>query len=168
MHIVGKTFRVINLRNILRLVVSILIPLAVGGLSALLTPNSREFYAALKKPPLAPPGFLFPIIWAVLFVLIGIASYLILRRGLEKDYVQDALKYYAISLLLAFIWPLVFFRLGMLFGSFWVLLLLWLFTGILAAKFYRISHSAGILILPYWLWITFAGYLNLAVWLLNR
>ncbi len=164
----GNTFKVINLKGILRLLVAIAIPLAVGGLAARLTGNSREFYAALQKPPLAPPGFLFPIIWTVLYILIGIASYLVYKSGTEKDYVREALYYYAASLLLSFIWPLVFFRAQMLLGSFWVLLLLWLITGICVAKFYRINHTAGLLILPYWLWITFAGYLNLAVWLLNR
>lgn len=164
----GNTFKVINLRNILRIAIFIAIPLLVGGLSGFLTQNSREFYAALEKPFLSPPGYVFPIIWTILYVLIGIASYLIYRQGFSKDYVRDALKYYAISLLLSFIWPLVFFRLQMPLTAFWVLLLLWLFTGIAVAKFYRISHTAGLLMIPYWLWITFAGYLNLAVWLLNR
>lgn len=164
----GNTFKVINVRNIIRLAIFIAIPLAVGFFAGFLTQNSREFYAALEKPPLSPPGFVFPIIWTILYVLIGIASYIIYRQGINKDYVRDALKYYAFSLLLSFVWPLVFFRFKMLFGAFWVLLLLWLFTGIATAKFYRIKHSAGLLMLPYWLWITYAGYLNLATWLLNR
>ncbi|MBE7040575.1 MAG: tryptophan-rich sensory protein [Ruminococcaceae bacterium] len=164
----GNTFKVVNARNIIRFVILVLIPLAVGALAGFLTQNSREFYAALQKPFLSPPGFLFPIIWTVLYILIGIASYLVYKQGVSKPYVRDALKFYAISLLFSFIWPLVFFRFQFLFGAFWVLLLLWLFTGIAAAKFYRINHWAGYLMLPYWLWITFAGYLNLAVWLLNR
>ncbi len=165
---VGNTFRVINLRNVLKLIGFVLLPLAVGGLAGFLTRNSREYYAALEKPPLSPPGAVFPWVWTILYILIGIASYLIYRKGFEKDYVRDALKNYAISLSLSFIWPLVFFWLKLPFAAFWVLLLLWLFTGIAAAKFYRISHPAGLLMLPYWLWITFAGYLNLAIWLLNR
>ncbi len=164
----GNTFKVINLKGLIRLAIAILIPLAVGGLAAFFTQNSRVFYAALQKPPLSPPGAAFPIIWTILYILIGIASYLIAQQGLEKDYVRNALSFYAASLLLSFVWPLVFFRLKLLFGAFWVLLLLWLITGITVAKFYRIHHTAGFLILPYWLWITFAGYLNLAVWLLNR
>ncbi len=164
----GQTFRVINLRQLLKMLGIILLPLAVGGLAAFFTQNSREFYASLEKPPFSPPGAVFPVVWTVLYLLIGIASYLIYRKGFEKDYVRDALKSYGISLALSFIWPLVFFRLELPFAAFWVLLLLWLFTGIATAKFYRISHPAGLFMLPYWLWITFAGYLNLAVWLLNR
>lgn len=164
----SSTFKVINAKSLFRLIVAIIIPLAVGGLSALLTPGTKEFYSALQKPPLSPPGILFPFIWTVLYLLIGIASYLIAKRGIEKDYIRDALLFYAASLLFSFIWPLVFFRFKLLFGAFWILLLLWLTAGITAAKFYRINHTAGFLILPFWLWITFAGYLNLAVWLLNR
>lgn len=161
-------FKVIHLKKILKTVILIAIPLAVGGLAALLTQNSRTFYSALQKPPLSPPGFLFPIIWSVLYLLIGIASCLIVQRGTARPYVRDALCFYAASLAVNFFWPIVFFRFQSLFAAFWVLLLLWLVTGIATAKFYRISHAAGYLMLPYWLWITFAGYLNLAVWLLNR
>lgn len=164
----GNTFKVINLKNILRLAIFIAIPLAVGGLAGFLTQNSREFYAALQKPPLSPPGYLFPIIWTVLYILIGIASYLVYQKGFTNPAVREALKYYAISLLLSFIWPLVFFRFKLLLLAFLVLVLLWIFTGIATAKFYRISRAAGWLMVPYWLWITFAGYLNLAVLLLNR
>ncbi len=164
----GNFIKVISVKQILRLVTAVLIPLAVGGLAAFFTSDSTTFYAALQKPPLSPPGYIFPIIWTILYILIGIASSLIYKQGPEKDYVRDALKYYAFSLILSFVWPLVFFRYHLLLSAFWVLLLLWLFTGIAAAKFYRIRHLAGWLMVPYWLWITFAGYLNLAVWLLNR
>ena len=166
--VVGNQFKVINLKGIGKLLISIAIPLLVGGLAGFLTQNSRTFYATLQKPPLAPPGFIFPIVWTVLYVLIGIASFLVLKRNNGQDIYREALYGYAASLLLSFLWPLVFFRLKALFGAFWVLLLLWLITGITNAKFYRISHAAGLLFLPYWLWITYAGYLNLATWLLNR
>lgn len=163
----GK-IRVIHLKSVVQFFIAIAIPLLVGGLAGFLTQNSRAFYAALQKPPLAPPGFIFPIVWTILYTLIGIASYLVFRRNNGQSIYREALYGYAASLLLSFIWPLVFFRLQALFGAFWVLLLLWLITGITNTKFYRISHVAGLLFLPYWLWITYAGYLNLATWLLNR
>ena len=164
----NPSFRVIQLKNLLHLAVAIALPLAVGGLSALLTANSRSYYEALAKPPLSPPGAAFPIIWTFLYIFIGIASYLVYKQGFEKDNVRDALYYYAASLVVNFIWPLVFFRYQMPFLAFWVLLLYWLLVGITTAKFYRINHAAGLLMLPLWLWVTFAGYLNLSVWLLNR
>jgi len=164
----NPSFRVIQVKNLLRLAAFIALPLAIGGLSALLTANSRTYYAALEKPPLSPPGAAFPIIWTILYILMGIASYIIYRQGIKKENVRDALYYYAASLVVNFIWPLVFFRYQMPFLAFWVLLLYWLLVGITTAKFYRINHVAGLLMLPLWLWITFAGYLNLSVWLLNR
>ncbi len=164
----SSQFKVIHLKNILKTAVLIAIPLAVGSLAALITRNSMMFYGALQKPPLSPPGLLFPIIWSLLYILIGVASCLIVRRGTQKPFIRDALYFYAASLAVNFLWPIVFFRFQNLFAAFWVLLLLWLVTGIATAKFYRISHAAGYLMLPYWLWISFAGYLNLAVWLLNR
>lgn len=164
----GNSFHVINAKELLRLTAFVLLPLAVGGLAAFLTRNSFSVYAALEKPPLSPPGYLFPIVWTILYILMGIASYLVYRKGPQKPYVQDALRFYLVSLVLNFLWPIVYFRFGMLFAAFWVLLLLWLVVGITTAKFYRISRPAGLLMLPYWLWVTFAGYLNLATWLLNR
>ncbi len=164
----GNHFKVIHIKQIIQFVIAVAIPLLVGGLAGFLTQNSRMFYATLQKPPLAPPGFVFPIIWTVLYILIGIASYLVYKKSSGRDIDREALYGYAASLFLSFVWPLVFFRFEALFGAFLVLLLLWLITGITNAKFYRISHVAGLLFLPYWLWITFAGYLNLATWLLNR
>jgi len=164
----SPSFKVIRLKTVIGALVAIAIPLAIGGLAAFLTQNSSTFYAALQKPPLSPPGSIFPYIWTVLYILIGISSYIVYRRGFSNAFVRDALSYYAASLIFNFLWPIVFFRFEMLFGAFWVLLLLWLATGIATAKFYRINHVAGLLMLPYWLWITYAGYLNLGVWLLNR
>jgi len=162
------SFQTIRLKNLLTAVVFIAIPLLIGGLSSFLTADTQMYYAALTKPPLSPPPVIFPIVWTILYILMGIASYLVYRRGISKANVRDALLFYTLSLVLNFIWPLVFFRYKMLFLAFWVLVFYWLITGITAAKFYRIKHTAGILLLPLWLWITYAGYLNLATWLLNR
>lgn len=164
----NKRFHVIHMKKVIRLVVCILVPLAVGGLSALITKDNIEIYKAFAKPPLAPPGWLFPVVWSVLYVLMGIASFLILERGYEKDYVKDAINFYAIQLILNFLWPILFFRFRLPFLAFWELVILWIFAGITTAKFYRIKHAAGFLMLPYWIWLTFAAYLNLGIWLLNR
>ncbi len=162
------TFKVFRLKNILTLILFIAVPLLIGGLSSFLTPNTSAFYEALKKPPLSPPGAVFPIVWTILYILMGIASYLVYQKGPSLPHVRDALYFYAATLILNFLWPLVFFRFEMIFSAFWVLLILWLTVGITTAKFYRISHAAGLLMLPYFLWITYAGYLNLGFWLLNR
>lgn len=164
----AQTFQVFHVRKIIRSALVILFPLLVGALSGWLTRNNTVFYQVLIKPPLAPPGFIFPIVWSVLYLLMGVAALLVLRRGYNKPYVKDAMHFFVIQLALNFLWPIVFFNLRAPLFAFLVLLTMWLFVGICTAKFYRINHTAGWLMLPTWLWTTFAGYLNLSIWLLNR
>lgn len=164
----SKKFHVFHVGQLIRSAVIILFPLLVGGLAALITRNSMVYYQVLVKPPLAPPGFIFPIVWTILYLLMGISLWLVLRKGYQKPYVKDAVNYFLIQLALSFLWPIVFFNLQAPLFAFLILLCMWIFLGICIAKFYRISHVAGWLLVPAWLWTTFAGYLNLAVWLLNR
>ncbi len=164
----GPSFKVLHAKDIVRLIIAVLIPLAVGGLAAFLSQNSREVYASLVQPPLSPPGAVFPIVWSILYVLMGIASFLVYRKGTENPAVRDGLIWYALSLALNFLWPILYFRFGFLLLAFIEILALWLVVGITAIKFYNISKTAGFLMLPYWLWVTFAAYLNLGTWLLNR
>lgn len=147
-----------------KLIGCLAIPLAVGGLSALLTRGSMESFEALNKPPLSPPGWLFPVVWAVLFVLMGIASYLAAVSGGPN---RTALAVYGVQLLFNFVWPLLFFRLAQYLPAFIWLVILWVLILVTAVFFYRISKPAGYLMLPYLAWVAFAGYLNLAIFLLN-
>lgn len=164
----AQTFQVFHMRKIIRSALIILFPLLVGALSGWLTRNNTVFYQVLIKPPFAPPGFIFPIVWSILYLLMGVAALLVLRQGYNKPYVKDAMNYFFIQLALNFLWPIVFFNLRAPLFAFLILLAMWVFVGICTAKFYRINHVAGWLMLPTWLWITFAGYLNLSIWLLNR
>lgn len=146
------------------LILCLAIPLAVGGVSAFLTQNSMALFASLNKPALSPPGWLFPIVWTILYVLMGIASYLVFQTEKEK---ASAFYAYGIQLAFLFFWPVLFFQLEMyLFAFFW-LVVLWLCILLTTLLFYQISRPAGILMLPYLLWVTFAGYLNLSIALLN-
>ncbi len=148
------------------LIICLLIPLAVGGLSALLTMQSMEIYGNLNQPPLSPPGFLFPIVWAVLFILMGISSYLIYVSDNQNK--KRALTIYAIQLFFNFVWSLIFFNMqAYLFAFIW-LVILWLFIIAMIVSFWKISKPAALLQIPYLLWVTFAGYLNLGIFLLNR
>lgn len=147
------------------LVVSILIPLLVGGLSALLTMGQMEIYPALTLPPLAPPSFLFPVVWAILYILMGVSAYLVYMSSSPSK--TSALILYGIQLLVNFVWPLLFFNLQNYLVSFLWLVLLWVLTLAMVIAFYKIKPAAGLLQIPYLLWITFAGYLNLAIYLLN-
>ena len=147
--------------------ICILIPLAVGGLSALFTMGSMQDFAALKQPPLSPPGWLFPVVWTVLFVLMGIASYLVLETASGVEAKKSAFKAYFLQLGFNFMWSIIFFTLGAYEIAFaWLLALLGLIV-ITTLKFYNINKDAAILMLPYILWVSFAGYLNLAIAYLN-
>lgn len=149
-----------------KLIISILIPLAVGGLSALLTMGSMQEFATLNKPPLSPPGWLFPVVWTVLYILMGIASYLVSTSS--KPYrSRTALTVYAIQLVFNFFWSIIFFNLEWYLFAFIWLVALWILIIITAVLFYRISKPAGYLMIPYILWVTFAAYLNLAIFILN-
>ena len=146
-------------------VLSIGIALAVGGLSALLSRNGMAAYRDLTRPVLSPPGFLFPVVWTVLFVLMGTGAALVWRAGRTES--RAALRLYAAQLLVNFFWPIFFFSLGWrLFAFLWLLLLLAL-VGQMIRRFYAIRPLAAYLQVPYLLWLCFAAYLNVGIWLLN-
>lgn len=147
-------------------IISILIPLLVGALSAFLTRSSMEDYAALAQPPLSPPGWLFPIVWTVLYTLMGISSARIfLSDTLEKN---SALLLYAVQLAVNFFWTILFFNLGARFYALLWLILLIVLVIRMIVKFRRIDPPAAYLQIPYLLWLLFAAYLNAGVWFLNR
>ena len=147
------------------LVVCLLLPLAVGGLAAFLTRNSMDLFAMVKKPPLSPPGWLFPVVWTILYLLMGFASYLVLVA--EKPG-RTAWKFYLAQLAFNFVWPILFFHLQMYLLSFVWLLLLWILILVTILWFTRSSKLAGYLLIPYLLWVTFAGYLNVGIYILNQ
>ena len=148
-----------------KLIPCLLFPLAVGVLAGFLTLSSMSLFDAVQKPPLSPPGWLFPVVWTILYLLMGFASYLVLvseRPG------QTAWKLYVIQLIFNFFWPIFFFNLEQYLLSFVWLLLLWLLILATILWFSRSSKLAGYLLIPYLLWVTFAGYLNLGIYFLNR
>ena len=149
------------------LIIAIAIPLLVGAVSGFISSNSMEQFGQLNQPPLAPPGFLFPIVWTILYVLMGIASYLVFSSNKKQEDVKDALTVYALQLAVNFFWSIFFFNLEWyLFAFFW-LILLWILILYTILLFYRISKPAAYLMVPYLVWVTFAGYLNLGIYVLN-
>lgn len=149
------------------LIISVAIPLLVGGLSSLVTRNSMKDFENLNKPPLSPSAIAFPIVWTVLFILMGIASYLVYQNGGNSQEKTNALKLYGVQLIFNFFWSVIFFNFKAYnFAFIWLLALLILVI-CTAVSFYKISKSAGYLFIPYILWVTFAGYLNLAIAVLN-
>lgn len=148
--------------------ISVFIALGTGGLSAFLTRGSMNLYAVVSKPPLAPPAFLFPVVWTLLYVLMGISSSRIyLQRAACSDEVLDALLNYAFQLILNFFWPVIFFNMRTFLFAFIWLVVLWAGIIKMIFKFSRIDTTAAYLQIPYLLWMTFAGYLNFMIYLLN-
>ncbi len=149
------------------LVISLLIPLGVGGVSAFVTRDGMDAMKELTSPPLTPPAWLFPVVWTILFILMGIASYLVYMSEQPRAAVRTALTVYGIQLAANFFWSILFFNLGMYLFSFVWILLLWSLIFATLLLFYRISKPAGYLLLPYLLWVSFAAYLNFGIFLLN-
>ncbi len=149
------------------LITAIAIPLLVGGLASLLTMDSMGLFDEVNKPPLSPPAWLFPVAWTVLYILMGIASYIVFEKTADMGEKSRALRTYFIQLGFNFLWSILFFNFELYLFSFFWLVALWVLIIITAVRFYKISEPAGYLMLPYILWVTFAGYLNLGIAILN-
>ena len=149
-----------------KLLVYLAIPLAVGGLAAWLSGGMAN-YKVMNQPPLSPPGWVFPIVWTVLYGLMGYASYRIAVSGASREARKQALTFYGLQLFFNFLWPIVFFRFEAYWLAFFVLLALWVLIYLTMHLFSEIDETAENLLIPYLLWVTFAGYLNLGVALLN-
>ena len=135
------------------------VPLGVGAVSGFLTQGSMDAFEKLNQPPLAPPGWVFPVVWLILYALMGIAAY----RIYMKDPKAEVLKLYLIQLAVNFLWPILFFNFGwQLFAVVW-LLLLWYLVLVMIKEFAKIDEGAAKLMIPYLIWLTFASYLNIAI-----
>lgn len=143
---------------------SIFIPVIVGGLIGLLISNFID-YNSLQTPPLAPPSILFPIMWSILYVLMGISYGILESRKLIDSKINNI---YYLQLFVNAMWSIIFFILKWrLFAFIWIILLNILVI-IMIIRFYNKNKLSGILQIPYLLWILFASYLNLFIYLLNR
>ncbi len=154
--------------DIKKLVVCIAIPLLVGGVSAFLTQDAVKSFAVLEKPPLAPPAWLFPIVWTILYTLMGISSYLISEAKAPGKGKEDALVVYFYQLIVNFLWPIFFFNFGWYLFSFFWIVLLWILVWDMIKQFLNLNIIAGWLNVPYIVWLTAAAYLNFGIWWLNR
>ena len=151
-------------RNLTYLI-SVAIALGVEVLSAWV--NTGLFQTPeLTPPPLAPPAWIFPVVWTILFILMGVSAAKVFTSGSPGT--SDALFIYATQLVVNFLWTVFYFHFRALLLSFFWLVFLLALVGLMVVRFERSSPGAGKLQLPYLLWLLFAAYLNLATWLLNR
>ena len=155
--------------NIVGLTVSIIICELIGGLGAIFTmPAVRSWYMEINKPSFNPPNWIFGPVWTTLYLLMGIALFLVWKKGSKKKEVRNAAVVFFIQLIFNFLWSLVFFGTRSYLGGFLVIILLWLLILANIVMFYRISKPAGIILIPYILWVSFASVLNYYLYILNR
>lgn len=148
-------------------VIGILIPIGVGLLSAYLTMGNMDIYESIVRPDLAPPAIVFPIVWTILYVLMGIGSVIIYNSNANENDKNKALLIYGLQLVVNFFWSIIFFNQRAFLLSFIWLILLWVLIVAMIISFGKINKTAAWLQIPYLLWVTFAGYLNLMIYLLN-
>jgi len=141
------------------------VTLGLGGLVGFLTQRDSGFYAELAKPAFAPPAWLFPVAWIILYAAMSTAVWLVLRTGSGNRWTLLGL--YAVQLAVNLIWPWLFFTQQALGLAFFWLVLLWLLVLIMLYSFFKESKTAGWLIMPYQLWLTFAGVLNFTLARMN-
>lgn len=163
----GATYmnKAINWKNLL---ISIAISVGTGILAAVLTRDSMNMYMAFVKPPLSPPAWLFPVVWTILYVLMGISAYLIYEAKGVENQKDKALSIYIFQLFFNFLWSIIFFNFKNYLLAFVVIVVLWLLILEMIGSFKCINKLASRLQIPYLIWVTFASYLNLAIYFLNR
>lgn len=152
--------------NYKKLILFIVVTFVVGGLFSFFIPDMKDYYMTLNRPPLSPSGIVFPIAWSILYFLMAISLYIVSETkslDIEKSYLI-----YIAQLIVNSLWTLLFFGLKLrLFSFIWIILLIILVI-IMIKNFYDKNKLAGLLQIPYLLWLIFAGYLNLMIYILNR
>ncbi len=154
-------------KNFKSYVFFILVSLGTGLLSALLTMGNMNLYREITRPPLSPPAILFPIVWTVLYILTGVGAAMVHTRA-HPGTAGPVLAVFFLQLAVNFFWSLIFFNLRAWLWAFVWLLILWGLIFVMIKRFGTVSPLAAKLQLPYLLWVTFAGYLTLAIYILNR
>ena len=154
--------------NFLKLIIAIVVSELAGIIgSVFTTPSIDGWYAGIIKPALNPPAWVFGPVWAILFALMGIAAFLIWKKGLDRRDVRIALGIFIGQLVLNTFWSIIFFGFHSPGGACIEIIFLWLAILATVVVFAKISKPAAWLLLPYILWVSFAVYLNYAIWTLN-
>ncbi|WMW22530.1 TspO/MBR family protein [Methanolobus mangrovi] len=151
-----------------KLIISIALCQLAGIVGGLFTYSSIPiWYASLVKPAFVPPSWLFSVVWPLLYLLMGSALYIIWNKGLQSSEITIAVKVFGVQLFLNILWSALFFGLRSPFMGFIEILVLWIAIVVNIVLFYRISRPAGMLLVPYILWVSFAVYLNYSLMVLN-
>lgn len=154
--------------TVVKIIFAILVSEGIGSIGSIFTfPSIAGWYATLIKPELAPPNWIFGPVWTTLFALMGIASFLVWQKGLKNKKVRIALRLFAVQFVFNIFWSIIFFGLHNPGGAFVEIIFLWIAIFATIISFFRVSRCAGYLLVPYLVWVSFAGYLNYMIWVLN-
>lgn len=157
-----------HIKDLLKLIASIIICQLAGFIGSLFTsPAIPTWYETLRKPSFNPPNWLFSPVWITLFLLMGISLFLVWKKGMKERIVKVGLSLFAIQLMLNILWSILFFGLKSPLLAFIEIIILWFAILLTILKFFKISKPAGLLLLPYILWVSFAAFLNFFLWNLN-
>ena len=153
----------------LRLLISVALPLSVGGLSGIATARGvQDWYPTLAKPAFNPPDWVFGPVWTLLYLMMGVAAFLVWQRGWHEPAVRIALAVFLVQLALNGLWSVLFFGMQAPGLAFAEIVVLWLSIGATVVLFWRVVPIAGKILLPYAAWVGFAAVLNGSIWILNR
>lgn len=153
--------------NIATLILALLIPLLIGGISAVLSRKGMAAYESMSKPPLSPPAWVFPVAWTILYIMMGLASYFVMVSDADRQTKIIALVLYFVQLAMNFMWSIVFFNWEQYLLAFIWLIIMWAIVIICAFKFYSAARISGYMMIPYIVWLTFAAYLNMGSYIVN-
>ncbi|MFA6995067.1 MAG: TspO/MBR family protein [Patescibacteria group bacterium] len=157
-----------KLQNFLKLLAAIFISLLAGAIGSLFTiPAISTWYATLAKPAFNPPNWVFAPVWTLLFILMGVSAFLIWREGLNNKNVRTALVLFIFQLIANIFWPMIFFGIHNTGLAFIEIISLWCAILATILAFYEISRISAYLLIPYIIWVTFAGFLNYSIWRLE-
>lgn len=167
-NILGRIFKINNKFNLVALIKNILLALGGGLLIGFLTRNSMIVYNNLKKPIFTPPSIIFPIVWTILYILMGIAAYRIYMNNKSGRDDKGAYFYYLIQLSINFLWSIIFFNFRLYGISFILIIVLVILIILTTIKFFKVDKIAGALMIPYILWVSFASMLTFFIWMFNE
>ncbi len=157
------------MNDTIKLIIAVGATLAVGGLSGMATARGvATWYPTLAKPSFNPPAWVFGPVWTMLYIMMGVAAFLVWRQGLATEGVKLALTVFVVQLALNGLWSILFFGMHAPGWAFLEIILLWLAIGATVWLFWLVVPAAGMLLLPYLAWVSFAAVLNGSIWMLNR
>jgi len=158
----------IKANEVLKLVISLLICQLAGIIGSFFTrPSIPTWYATLGKPLFTPPNWLFAPVWVALFAMMGVSLFLVVRKNLKNAQVKLALGIFGVQLILNIVWSMVFFGLRSPLAGFIEIIVLWIAILLTIIYFSKLSRAAGLLLIPYFLWVSFAAILNFSIWRIN-